>query len=413
MAKTLCVNADGSSGCYATISAAVTAAAAGDLINVGPGQYAEAVVLTKTLSLVGAGAQSTIINAKGLANGIYVNGLDNPGLSNVLVTGFTVTNANFEGILVTNASYTIISNNHVANNDQNLNYAAGTCAGLPAFETNEGEDCGEGVHLVGTFAATVANNVIELNAGGILISDETGQTYENLITSNSVHDNALDCGVTLASHAPSPLAASKLPYGVFSNSVVGNRISSNGLVGQGAGVGIFAPGPGNLAFGNKVIGNIIENNGLPGVTMHNHAAPPGTPAINLNNNVIMGNFISGNAADMDDPASPGTTGIHILSVAPVYATEILENTIQNEAAGVVMDAPGGTEVHLNNLPGSGIGVANLAKGTVNATMNFFGCPGGPGTAGCSTVKGSAVIAGPWLNMPLGTALSGTAPQGKQ
>ena len=36
-----------------------------------------------------------------------------PGLANVLITGLTVLNANFEGILVTNTSYVVIANNHV------------------------------------------------------------------------------------------------------------------------------------------------------------------------------------------------------------------------------------------------------------------------------------------------------------
>jgi parallel beta-helix repeat protein len=409
-AKTLCVNPAGTSGCYTTIGAAVSAASANDQINIGPGQYAEDVVVTKPLSLVGAGAGSTTINARGLANGVYVNGLDNSGLFGVLVTGLTIINANFEGILVTNASYVVISNNHVANNDQSLNFGAGMCPGQPAFETNEGDDCGEGIHLIGTTYTTVANNEVELNSGGILLSDETGQNYENLITSNSVHDNALDCGITLASHAPAPQASSKSPYGVFNNNIVGNSVSRNGLSGEGAGVGIFAPGPGNLAFGNKVIGNIILNNNLPGVTVHNHAAPPGAPGINLNGIVIMHNFISGNGADVQDSTTPGTAGINIYSVAPVYATEILENTIEDEAYDVVMNNPGGMDLHLNNLLGSGVGVANLGKGSVNATLNFFGCPGGPGTTGCSTVSGSSVTTSPWLHAPAATAIPPGTPR---
>jgi len=401
MAKTWCVNSGGTSGCYGTIAAAVSAAAANDQIMIAPGEYAEDVVLNKPVALIGAGADATIINAHGLANGIYVDGLDNPGMSGVLVTGLTVMNANYEGILVTNTTDSLISNNHVANNDQSLNYANSTCAGQPVFETSEGDDCGEGIHLVGTFAVTVANNVVELNAGGILLTDETGQNYENLITSNSVHDNALDCGITLASHSPSPKASSTLPYGVFSNTVMGNNVSGNGLI--GAGVGIFAPGPGNLAFGNKVIRNVLENNGLPGIAIHNHAAPPGAPAASLNDNVIMGNFISGNGADTQDAATPGTAGINVYSVAAVYQTQILENTIQNEAFDVVMNHPGGLDVHLNNLLGTGVGVANLGKGTINATMNYFGCPGGAGTAGCSTVSGSGVVSSPAMHTPVASA----------
>ncbi|HEY3739383.1 MAG TPA: hypothetical protein VGL53_06045, partial [Bryobacteraceae bacterium] len=160
IAATQCVNPAGSNGCASTISAAVAAAAPGDTINVGLGQYAESVVINKSISLVGAGSAATVINAKGLPTGIYINGLDNPGLSNVLVTGFTIVNANYEGILVTNASYSFITQNHIASNDQALDFAAGTCAGLPAFETSEGEDCGEGIHLAGVHHTTVANNVV-------------------------------------------------------------------------------------------------------------------------------------------------------------------------------------------------------------------------------------------------------------
>lgn len=408
MGATVCVNPAASSGCVATIGAAVTAAKAGDTIKIGPGQYAEDVVVTKPLSLVGAGASSTIINAKGLANGIYVDGLDNPGLANVLITGLTVLNANFEGILVTNTSYIVISETHVSNNDQSLNYAAETCAGQPVFETNEGDDCGEGVHLVGVDHATVSNNEISQNSGGILMSDETGMTHDNLITGNSVHDNALDCGITLASHAPSPQATSKLPYGVFNNSIVGNTSSRNGLVGGGAGIGVFAPGPGNIAFGNKIVGNVITDNGLPGVTIHNHALVPGAPGINLNDTVIVGNYISGNAADGADAATSGPTGINIYSIAPVYGVIIAQNTIVNEAIDVVMNNPGSMEVHMNNLLGGGIGVQNLGKGSVNASMNFFGCAGGPGATGCSTATGAS----PWLTAPVATAPSAGPGRGR-
>jgi parallel beta-helix repeat protein len=402
-AATLCVGSAGKAKCYTTIGAAMTAAAPGDTISIATGEYTEMVTITKPVSLVGAGASSTVINAHGQANGIYVDGLDNPGLANVTISGLTVMNANFEGILVTSASNVLIANNHVTNNDQALNYAAETCPGIPAFETSEGEDCGEGVHLAGAFAVTVANNVVDLNSGGILLSDETGPTYENYIVSNNVHDNAFDCGITLASHSPAPQTGAKGPFGVFSNSIVGNTSSNNGRVGAGAGVGIFAPGPGNLAFSNKVIGNTIVGNGQAGVAMHNHAAPPGAPAPNLNGNLVLRNLISGNGADTADAATPGTAGVNVYSVAPVYDTQIVENTIQNQDIGVVMNNPGGMEVHLNNLLGSGMGIDNLGKGTVNANLNFFGCAAGPGTAGCSTVSGPAVNLTVWLSSPVGSA----------
>ena len=60
--------------------------------------------ITAVISLVGANRNNTIIDATGLKNGIYVDGMDNAGLTGVSVSGFKVQNANFEGILVTNAS---------------------------------------------------------------------------------------------------------------------------------------------------------------------------------------------------------------------------------------------------------------------------------------------------------------------
>ena len=76
-AATLCVNQNPKSGCpYTTIGAAVAAAASGGTINVAPGRYAEDVHIIQPVSLIGAGAQSTIINAKGLSNGIFIDGIN-------------------------------------------------------------------------------------------------------------------------------------------------------------------------------------------------------------------------------------------------------------------------------------------------------------------------------------------------
>jgi parallel beta-helix repeat protein len=146
-----------------------------------------------------SGRSRSVINAIDLSNGIYIDGFDHPGLSKVVVTGFTVENANFEGILVTNASTVIIAENEVIHNDLVLN-PGGACSGQPAFETSEGDDCGEGIHLIGVDHPTVRNNVSEKNSGGILLTDETVATHDNLIIGNLVRNNPFDCGITLASH---------------------------------------------------------------------------------------------------------------------------------------------------------------------------------------------------------------------
>src|SRR6201997_5931194 len=156
---TFCVAKNPSPGCpYSTIGAAVAAASAGDVVQVSQGTYKEDVVIGKAISLVGANRNNTIIDATGFKNGIYVDGLDNAGLRGVSVSGFKVQNANFEGILITNATNLTISGNQVVKNNVNLDVNAGACPGIPPFETNEGFDCGEGIHLSGVDHSIVADN---------------------------------------------------------------------------------------------------------------------------------------------------------------------------------------------------------------------------------------------------------------
>jgi Right handed beta helix region/K319L-like, PKD domain len=369
----------------------VAAASAGDTISVAAGTYKEDVSIKAPLSLIGAGSASTIIDATGLDNGIVVDGSGAQGLSKVVISGFTIQNANLQGILVQNASSVTIWNNQVLSNDKNLNISGSmpTCPGLPtALQAGEGEDCGEGIHLTGVDHAVVANNVIEKNSGGILISDDTGPTHDNVITGNLVSNNPLDCGITIASHSG---------MGVYHNTISGNQAMKNGtqVPGAGAGVGIFAPGPGSKAYGNVVVNNQLMANGLPGVTMHNHASVPGAPPVNFNDNVIIGNVISSNGADTEDAATPGTAGINIYSVASMTGTIVTQNQISHETVDLAVNAPGDVEASLNNFVDS-VGINSSGVGTVNATQNWWRCATGPGTAGCGITRGSGISFAPVL-----------------
>lgn len=412
----VCVNPGGTAGCKSSIGAAVGAAAPGTTIRVAPGVYNETVTITQNVLLVGAPGQ-TIIDASGKSTGIFVNGMasaPNPGISGVVISGITVKNANYEGILAANVTGMTLSNNLVTGNNRSLVFSdKSTCPGLPAFETNEGFDCGEGVHLMGVDHSVVADNVIEFNAGGILISDETGSAHDNLITGNRVVDNAYDCGITIASHGRAPNLGTGPNFGIFHNTVSRNRVQNNGNLGQGSGVGIYAPGPGSTNAANVVVGNRLVDNGIGGVTMHNHAAPGvnGVPAqapgVNFSDNQILGNYISGNGADNDDPNSPGPAGITILSFAGMSGTVISENTFESEVAGIVFTAPAGTvEAHLNNFDYTSIGVATPGAGYVDASVNWWGCPDGPGAPGCAAISGANIFPAAPMPKPYGTASTG-------
>lgn len=407
-AATSCVNPHGSGGCFSTISQAVASASDNEVIYVSPGTYKDDVVVGRPLSLVGAGPEKTTIDAAGRANGIYIDGRDHNGLSHVVVTGFTIENAKFEGILVTNASAVTIWGNAVRKNDQNLTTSGSSpgCTGLPAFEADEGDDCGEGIHLMGVDHSLVKDNLVENNAGGILLSDDTGETHDNVVSKNLVSDNPYDCGITLASHAPA-LGSTAPHHGVVHNTIAENESTRNGfqVPGAGAGVGLFSDGTGpGLVSGNVVIQNKLTDNGLPGVAFHSHVGPAiGFPADDFSNNSVIGNYISGNHADLFDTATPGPTGINVnsgMGGSPIRGTVISENVIENEAEDIAVNTPADVEVHLNELLGSDIGVDNLDKGTVNAVENWWGCARGPGAGGCAGVSGPGILFTPWLTQPL-------------
>jgi parallel beta-helix repeat protein len=414
-AKTLCVN-PASNSCYAKIQLAVNAASNNDTINVAAGTFTEDVVIGKPLSLIGAGRDKSIIDATNLANGVLVDGYNNPGLRNVTVSGFTVQNALYEGILVISTSDATIRNNNVLNNDkEGPVFGSGpACNGQPAYETDESGDCGGAIHLMGAQHSIVADNYISGNADGVLISDETAEGRDNLLIRNVVTDNPLECGIVLASHPP---VGSTPPhfaphYGVDHNTVAENVVSKNGVKVGGAGAGMFSDGegPGRVAY-NVIIGNQLTGNGIPGVALHTHVGPAfGAPADNMNGNMIIGNFIAGNGADTDDTATPGTTGININSGgggSPVYGTIISQNVIRDEQVDIAVNTPAELDAHLNDLLGGDIGVANVCAldkaactGSIDATENFWGCAGGPGAKGCTTISGSDIRSTPWLENPI-------------
>lgn len=327
---------------YPTIGDAVAAASDGATILVCPGTYGGGVVLSTTLHLVGMG--HPVIDATGDNTGVQVLA------SGSSVQGLTVENALGEGILVgaesggPAVSNVSVSDNIVTHNDRGNPTGApitsstyAQCNASPQTPTIPG-DCGEGIHLVNAFDSTVAGNRVASNSGGILLSDDSGATYGNLVEFNDVTGNTLDCGVTIAGHTPAVFGG-----GVYDNTILGNRITGNGVAGQGGGVLLASgvpgyiphviPGVGGAVYNNMIEGNFIAGNGLGGVTLHSHS-----PGENLNGNTITNNLIKTNNLDPDEDfgphfVDPATTGIIVTAVSPVTIT-IDHNRIISDVDGI-------------------------------------------------------------------------------
>ena len=415
-AATHCVNPAGSGGCYSKIQTAVSHAAAYDVINVAAGTYKEDVVIGIPVSILGEDSYS-VIDATGLANGVFVDGLDHPGLHDVTISGFTVENAKYEGVLLVSVSDVTIRDNHLIDNDKVgpvFNPLGTGCAGQPAFETDETGDCGGALHLMGTANSIVSGNYITGNADGILISDETAESHDNLLIHNTVSNNPLECGIVLASHDPVGSTGPHFAphYGVDHNTVAENISADNGVQIGGSGVGLFSDGngPGRVSE-NVVIHNSLTGNGIGGVSLHTHVGPnfPGAAADNMDDNMIIGNYIAGNLADTADTKTPGRVGININSGgggSPVWGTVISQNEITDEDVDIAVNTPATVNVHLNNLLGGHLGAANICAfdgqkciGSINATVNYWGCVDGPGHSGCTSTSGPNVRSYPLLQYP--------------
>ena len=408
---------DGRSSCYTTIHDALAVASDVDTVLVYSGTYKEAVVLTHATSLIAADGAQVVIDASGQPNGIFVDGRSKapqPGVGRLVVREMRVLNAQFEGILIINATDVTLLGNEVRHNDLALD-GNNTCPGMPEFETDEASDCGGGIHLIAVDHSSVTHNKVFDNAGGILVTDETGPSSFNFIAENNVHENPYGSGIALASNAPANSVApsATVTFGVNDNIVAHNNSWSNGTQAStiGAGIGLFAPAAISRVNANVVMDNDVSANGKGGVVVETKDLFVG-PANNTNDNRIIGNNISNNGADPVNPASLGnSTGISVSAVGVITGTMILANKFDDETADVAFGSlQPYTFIHLNNFAPPWGMVAVL--GVPENSANWWNCASGPVTwSGQNTPSGGPcavdvnrlpdLTAYPWLTHPFG------------
>ncbi|HTW02439.1 MAG TPA: right-handed parallel beta-helix repeat-containing protein [Streptosporangiaceae bacterium] len=302
---------------YSSINKAIRAAPPGGTVIVCRGTYFTQAVVAKPLRLIGlAGA---VINAKGQKP---LPGLPVPGGSgvvviatrHVLVRGFVVVNAKFDGILVARSAFVEVSHNILANNGDN--------------------NSGVGVDFNGTSFSLADHNLAKFNSGGgFLVADDLGRTGHDAIAWNEATRNPGGCGVIIAGHSTA---------GVTSNLVAHNLLTYNGTSKKspGAGVVIATEVPRETVADNTVLDNVIYGNGLAGVTIHAHLRNQ-----HMNGNQIVGNDIGTNNT-VGDPIDLGppvinkpdlrTTGILVGSSSRIKVL-ISHNYIHDNFYGIFIE----------------------------------------------------------------------------
>jgi hypothetical protein len=301
---------------YATIQAAITAAAAGNVIEVAAGTYNEQVIIDKPISLIGANNQTTIIDGTGLT--ITQQGLIRiAGLTtgNVKVENFKIVNPPLMGdkhfaIQTTNCNEVVtieILNNVIdgagTGNDPNFTYALysyGNQASL-IFKNNIVKDFDRGntilleLHLG---SSEIAHNTITGTgtAGGthiFVMSYKTGSNNNDVTKKQYIHNNTISAtGTKQGIGFSSPLPGEGRTNGKFEHVVISDNIittEDKQCIALNADTdGGFIPGSGQEI---KISGNTLTNLSTTGTGSRGIVLAGGMENVVVENNAIANNYL--------------------------------------------------------------------------------------------------------------------------
>lgn len=352
---------------YSTIQAAVTAADPGDTITVDAGTYMENVVVDRALTLQGAGASSTFVDAgnTGAAFQILAN--------DVTIDGFTVQNGGSglnSGIWMGDPMNVTISHNTFTNNMFGI---WADCGGNCVIENNlfdgnntTGGSGAGGISADSTNGLTIRNNEFknEMEGNPILLQAVGLGAHTNLeVSGNSLHDNAFSgvyaLGVDGGIFTGNTIVATDATGLSFSGGNTNITITNNSITNSARGIRIEDAGYGfgpNSAFtlsGNTFSGNTDYNVGvLPGGYVGTEFEI--APTITLNGDANMTVFSSNGFTDPGATAvdfsgtsiavvTSGTVGTQPGSYTVTYtATDALGNTASTNRTVIVKSASSGS-----------------------------------------------------------------------
>jgi parallel beta-helix repeat protein len=330
---------------YATITAALNAAAAGDVINVHTGSYKESPGITKTVTLRAASGESPVLigHIKVMASNVTISGLEITGwgatasiLPGILqdhnsppLTGLTVTNCKIHGgtgqggpidvggltgsaaaIRVRYSTKTTISGNDIYGckkgiHIQSSHSSDGTYANGTLIENNNIHDCPvDGIDLQGQYITVVGNliyNNIDLNFSkthpdGIQIISVVTDGYDSVqhlkILRNTVYNHTQNIFVQGSSNAESSVCldvtvANNVSYNTPAATVHGLRMSS--LPGGGVGIAVSA-----------MNGGWIYNNTVFDVTRGIDSGSNKNGTVHVMNNIVLRTYTGIKVGDPND-----------------------------------------------------------------------------------------------------------------
>lgn len=189
---------------YNTIQKGVNAASVGEPVQVASGTYYENVVINKSLTLEGAGSETTIIDGSEssktvveiTADNVSINGftIRNGGdgidlymCNGITVSGNAITLNDFEGIAIEDSSDNLISGNTVTNNTFWGISLTSSDNNTISNNTVTSHTQWSGISLAGSQNITISDNVLANNGGGVELVTSSGCVISgNILLNNEV-----------------------------------------------------------------------------------------------------------------------------------------------------------------------------------------------------------------------------------
>lgn len=407
----------GGDGDYLTIQEAIDNSSNGDTVYVWAGTYSENIELNVSISLVGNGSSSTIIDDG-----------DDSAVLNIVndwcnVTGFNITASNNNGINISSASDVNISDNMIVSNSRNG--ISGTSYNSSIYSNIIISNTISGIYLSGAVDMNISHNDISSNIhSGISIGDRAEIWYNTIISNqngielsgsycNVFHNNISSSSTYYAIGSVTQSHHTIMYNDIYANAngivledsehniIQHNNISSN----VGKGIHLFQGWDWGSNY-NNISHNNVSSNGDVGISIN------GGHNVSVFDNIVVANSGSGVVVSDSDAiifgcniSSNGDTGVYIgfgsdncsVSNSTIYANDVgiyvadvdvvVENCsiISNLGQGVVVHGSRAV-MYYNNIS------SNAIHGIILVSGNNFICYGN--TINTNTLSGIYISSTP-------------------
>jgi hypothetical protein len=409
----------------ATFKQAIAAACAGDTVLVGPGTFAENVVVDKPVTVLGSGDATIVVPATSAPNpcsdsslcggaassvvlvraanvtlGRFAIDGDNPGLTSGVVAGGADLDARNGIITDANGALDGLTVRDVTVKDVYLRGIEASSGGSFIIERSRVSNLSADPEAIGIFnsggAGTIADDVVTAAPAGIASNFSLGTAVVRNRVSASGAGIHTDNAGALAGSSPDVIADNEVTscteqgFGVFVFAAsLGVDVRANRVSRCAVGMADFGQG---AAVQTRFVGNRIDGRGLAdstGLYVTTSLLGFGSSDVDV--------LVARNAIDNV------TVGVLLEQETGFKVTaDVRCNSLAGDSHGIVTQSPTATVEH-NAIAGGDLALdASALTSPFDAPHNWWGCAGGPAAAGCGTVSGNVGAAPVAATPPLCT-----------